>query len=255
MLILLSPSKTQDFDSVAPTPIHTEPDLLKESELLMKVLGKLTKAEIKKTMGISDTLATLNAKRFKHFETPFTPKNAKQAIFAFQGDVYDGFDVQSLDTKALAFAQAHIRIISGLYGILRPLDLIQPYRLEMKTKLKNPRGADLYAFWGDKLTETLNEHLKELEPKVIINLASEEYAAAIDPKKLEGKFITPQFREKKGSAYKMIGLLAKKARGRMARYIAMRSITVPDALQFFSEDGYRLNVSLSRPENPVYARG
>lgn len=255
MLILLSPSKTQNFDTPAPTGSYAVPALLAQSQLLMKELRKLSQKDIGNLMDISSKLAALNYDRYHNFKVPFTARNAKPAAFAFEGDVYEGLDAPSLDAKALAFAEAHLRILSGLYGVLRPLDLIQPYRLEMKTKLANPRGKDLYAFWGDLLTENLNEALSELEPKVVINLASEEYFKAIDVKNLRAKLITPQFKEKKGKGYQMIGLLAKKARGRMARYICSRGITVPEALQFFSEDGYRFNVALSKPESPVYTRG
>jgi cytoplasmic iron level regulating protein YaaA (DUF328/UPF0246 family) len=250
MLILLSPSKTQDFEAPPPTDSCTQPVLLDESQLLMKELCKLTKKGIGKLMGVSEKIAALNYERYKAFSAPFTLKNAKQAAFAFQGDVYDGLDAASLTPEALSFAQARLWILSGLYGVLRPLDLIQPYRLEIKIKLPNPRGKNLYAFWGDRITDRLNEELAALEPKVVVNLASEEYFKAINLKKLAAKVITPQFKEKKKAGYQTIGLLAKKARGQLARYILMRNITVVEALQFFSEDGYRLNVALSKPESP-----
>jgi cytoplasmic iron level regulating protein YaaA (DUF328/UPF0246 family) len=255
MLVLLSPSKTQDFEAIPAISTHTQPALLSESLLLIDELRKYSKKDIAKVMAISEKLAALNFTRYKNFKTPFTSHNAKQAIYAFQGDVYDGLDAESLSKEGLEFAQDHLRILSGLYGVLRPLDLIQPYRLEMKTKIKNARGKDLYAFWGDKLTDLLNEQLAPLEPKVIINLASEEYFKAIDVKKLGAKLITPQFKEKKKLGYQMIGLFAKKARGMMAHYIAQNRILVPEALQFFAEDGYRLNLPLSKPTSPVYTRG
>jgi len=235
--------------------LYTQPAFLHESALLVKELRKHSEADIRKLMDVSEKIAALNVHRYKYFTTPFTLGNAKQALFAFQGDVYDGFDAQSLDTEALAFAQSHIRILSGLYGILKPLDLIQAYRLEMKIKLKNPRGKDLYHFWGDRLTERLNEELETHEQKVIINLASQEYVKAVNIKQLKAKIITPQFKEKKSGKYKMIALFAKKARGRMARYIAQHHITTPEPIVFFAEDGYRLNVKLSSPQNPVYTRG
>jgi len=254
MLILLSPSKTQDFDTKPPVREYTQPALLEESKILIKELRKLDEVDIRSLMGISSKLAALNYERYRQFKTPFSVANAKQAMFAFQGDVYDGLDAASFDDKAVAFAQSHLRILSGLYGVLRPLDLMQPYRLEMGIRLANARGKDLYAFWGDRLTEYLNHELETLEPKVVINLASEEYFKAINPAKLNATLITPQFKEKKGKNYQMIGLFAKKARGRMAHYILSRGIIVPEALQFFAEDGYRFNVALSKPNYPVYTR-
>ena len=187
MLILLSPSKTQAFETQAPAGAYTEPALLAESQLLIKELRRLTKKDIGALMSVSGKIAALNYDRYRGFKTPFTLQNARQAAFAFQGDVYEGLDAENLDEKALRFAQGRLRILSGLYGILRPLDLIQPYRLEMKTKLGNPRGKNLYAFWGDRLTENLNDELAALEPKVVINLASEEYFRAINVEKLRAR--------------------------------------------------------------------
>jgi cytoplasmic iron level regulating protein YaaA (DUF328/UPF0246 family) len=255
MLVLLSPSKAQDFDAAPPTRHFSTPVLLEQSQLLVKELRKLEPRDIRKLMGISEKLATLNHERYKKFRTPFTLSNARQAAFAFKGDAYIGLKAESFDEPTLEFAQAHIRILSGLYGLLKPLDLIQPYRLEMHIKLKNPRGADLYNFWGNSITEELGRELAGHESRVVINLASEEYFKAIHPKELDARLITPQFREKKTGGYRTIGFVAKKARGSMARYIAENRITHPEALQFFAEDGYRLNVGLSRPDNPVYTRG
>lgn len=255
MLVLLSPSKTQDFDSAAPTRAHTQPLLLNESQTLIKALQKLSVKDITKLMDISEKLGKLNHNRYQDFHTPFTLKNAKQAMFAFKGDVYDGLDAENFDEETIHFAQSHIRILSGLYGILKPLDLIQPYRLEMRIKLKNPRGGDLYHFWGDRITHTLAHELAAHESRVVINLASEEYFKAVDTKSLNATLITPQFKEKRASGYKMIALYAKQARGLMANYIAKRRITHSEALHFFAEDGYRLNVALSRPTAPVYTRG
>ncbi len=255
MLILLSPSKTQDFDTAAPVAQHSDAPLLKESLILAKELRKLSAQNISKLMEVSDKIAALNHERFQQFSTPFTPANAKQAAFAFKGDVYDGLDVETLNAKALAFAQNHIRILSGLYGVLRPLDLIQPYRLEMKTKLKNPRGKDLYHFWENRITDALNNDLKTQKNPVIINLASEEYFKAVKPTLLKASLITPQFKEKKGSTYQMIGLFAKRARGMMARYIATQRIASPEALLAFAEDGYTFNEKLSEATKPVFTRG
>jgi cytoplasmic iron level regulating protein YaaA (DUF328/UPF0246 family) len=255
MLILLSPSKTQDFINPTPFADYTQPALLEESKLLMKELKKFSEEEISGLMHISGKLATLNYERYQHFKTPFTPANSKQAVFAFQGDVYDGLNVTALGEDALYFLQEHVRILSGLYGALRPLDLIQAYRLEMGTSLKNIRGRDLYAFWGDKITDSINTQLQAINSDIVINLASEEYFKAINVKKLNARLITPQFKEKRLSGYKMIGLFAKKARGHMAHYIAHRQIEEPEALRFFAEDGYRLNVTLSTAKSPVYTRG
>jgi cytoplasmic iron level regulating protein YaaA (DUF328/UPF0246 family) len=253
MLIILSPSKTQDFEAPAPVKTHSVPALLDESELLVKELRKLPQNKIAALMDISEKLAALNHGRYQYFKTPFTLKNAKQALYAFQGDVYDGLKAETFDEQALAFATDHLRILSGLYGVLRPLDLIQPYRLEMKIKLKNPRGKDLYHFWDKRLAENLNNDMGE--PRVLINLASEEYFKGIKANVLNARIITPQFKEKKAKGYQMIALFAKKARGSMAHYICAKQIDDPDALKFFAEDGYRYNVALSSPESPVYTRG
>jgi len=255
MLILLSPSKAQDFETPAPTQSYSQPALLPESLTLVKELRKLKVKQIARLMGVSEKIARLNFDRYKRFKTPFTPENAKQTMFAFTGDVYEGLNAESFNEPAIEFAQTHLRILSGLYGILKPLDLIQPYRLEMRIRLPNPAGADLYAFWGDRLTKLLKAEVEASGVEDVINLASEEYFKAVDPKGLGAKLITPQFKEKKGATYRMIGLVAKKARGSMARYIVSQRVMHPEALQFFAEDGYRLNVQLSRPDSPVYTRG
>jgi cytoplasmic iron level regulating protein YaaA (DUF328/UPF0246 family) len=254
MLILLSPSKAQAFDGPSPARAFSEPAMLDESQLLIKELRKLTTKAISKLMDVSEKIATLNRARYQEFHTPFTPENARQAAFAFKGAVYEGLDADTLDEEALAFAQTHIRILSGLYGVLRPLDLIQAYRLEMSIRLKNPRGRDLYKFWHERLTHQIGHELEASGSRIVVNLASEEYFRAVDMKALNATLVTPQFKEKKDTGYKMIGLVAKKARGQMARYISQQRITHPEALQFFAEDGYRLNVALSRPDTPVYTR-
>jgi cytoplasmic iron level regulating protein YaaA (DUF328/UPF0246 family) len=254
MLILLSPSKTQEFEAAAPTSHHSQAALLNESATLITALRALSTEDLCDLMDVSPKIAALNHERYLQFKRPFTLHNAKQAMYAFQGDVYDGLNAPSLDKSAIDFAQAHLRILSGLYGVLKPLDLIQPYRLEMKIKLANPRGKDLYHFWGDRLTDLLARELKQQDSKIVVNLASQEYFHAIDPDKLGGTIITPQFQEKKGKDYKMIALFAKQARGRMAHYITSRQITSADGMQFFAEDGYRLNVALSTPQAPVYTR-
>lgn len=254
MLVLLSPSKTQNFDDPIPVAAFSQPRLLEESAMLIKQLSALSISEISALMQVSEKIATLNHARYHTFSTPFTEQNARPAVFAFRGDVYDGLNAPSFNVQSLEFAQAHLRIVSGLYGLLRPLDLIQPYRLEMKTKLKNSRGKDLYAFWGNRVTELIKEDLAGMRNPAIINLASQEYANAVNFKALNVPVITPQFKEKQASGYKIIGLLAKKARGRMAHYICSQHIDNEEAIRFFSEDGYRLNVSLSTPLMPVYTR-
>lgn len=253
MLVLLSPSKTQDFTPVD-SPKPTQPALLQESEILMGELRKLSAPKIGKLMGVSEKLATLNHQRFQDFSTPFTPKNAKPAALAFKGDVYDGLDAPSLSARELEFAQHSIRILSGLYGVLRPLDLIQAYRLEMKTPLKNPRGKDLYAFWGDRLTELLNQQLKEEKTDTIVNLASQEYFSAVNTKKLAGRLVTVHFKERKDGKLKVIGLFAKRARGMMARYIVQQGITDIGAITRFHEDGYQFEPELSTDGEFVFAR-
>lgn len=255
MLVLLSPSKTQDFDTAPPVAVHSDARLMDESALLMKELAKLPAKKIATLMTVSEKIATLNHKRFKSFKTPFTPENAKQAVFAFKGDVYDGLEAEGLSPAALDFAQEHVRILSGLYGVLRPLDLIQPYRLEMKTRLANARGKDLYHFWGSRITEVLNQDLAALGTTIVINLASEEYFKSVHVKALKATVITPQFKDKKKTGYQMIGLFAKRVRGAMARYITTHAITNTEALHFFAEDGYRWNASLSTKHIPVFTRG
>jgi cytoplasmic iron level regulating protein YaaA (DUF328/UPF0246 family) len=256
MLLVLSPSKTLDYESPLPLrPAPAEPACLSESEILVKHLRKLTPARLQKLMDISPKLAALNAERYRAFHTPFTPQNARPCLFAFKGDVYEGLQADALGAKPLAWLQSHLRILSGLYGLLRPYDLIQPYRLEMGIALKNPRGRNLYAFWGDRMTEALNADLKAVKSKVLVNLASNEYFRAVRPEKLNATVITPQFREKKNGEYKTVALFAKRARGLMARFMAEREINNPADLRDFSEESYRYLPKLSTAEAPVFGRG
>ncbi len=205
-------------------------------------------------MGISMKLADLNAGRWRAFSTPFTPDNARAALLAFRGDVYKGLDADSLDADALAFAQDHLRILSGLYGVLRPQDLIQPYRLEMGTKLATARGENLYTFWGDAITETLNRALAAQGDDVLVNLASKEYFSAVRPEKLAGRVVTPVFKERKGNTYKIVGLFAKRARGLMSRYIIDERLDDIEALKGFDAEGYAFEPSLSAADTWVFAR-
>lgn len=254
MLVVLSPSKTLDFVSALPTKEYSQPALLDKSQSLVAELKKFPPKELGKLMSISGKLATLNAQRYKKFKTPFTPKNARPALFAFKGDVYEGFDLKAYSVEDYAFAQSHIRILSGLYGLLRPLDLIQPYRLEMGTRLATQNGKDLYQFWGNGITEEINKRLAESDAPTLVNLASEEYFKAVKRDALKGKIVNIVFKEKRGERLQIIGLLAKKARGQMADFIIRRRITDVNQLRFFAEDGYRFNPATSSPSEMVFVR-
>ncbi len=238
MLIVVSPAKTLDFDTPPVIADFTRPELLEHSAELIERARRLTPAEIGRLMGISDKLSGLNAARFADWQPDFTPANAKQALLAFKGDVYTGLDAESLSPDDFAFAQLHLRMLSGLYGLLRPLDLMQAYRLEMGTKLDNERGKDLYQFWGDIITDKLNEALAAQGDSVLINLASNEYFKAVKPRKLDGQIITPVFKDCKKGQYKIISFYAKKARGMMARYIIEQRLTEVSQLTAFDTAGY-----------------
>ncbi|WPP48541.1 peroxide stress protein YaaA [Catalinimonas niigatensis] len=257
MISILSPSKTQDFadDSLDISKIdYTEPLLLQESGVLVKELRKKSVKAIEQLMSVSENIATLNHERFQHFSTPFSPENARQALLAFKGDVYTDIDVHAYKKVDFNFAQKHLCILSGLYGLLKPLDLIQPYRLEMKTKLKNPKGKDLYQFWGGKITGQLNELLKDQKTKVLINLASNEYFKAIKPAELDAEIITPVFKEHKDGEYKTIALYAKRARGMMANFIIRNRIDSPEKLKTFAEAQYEYRETLSSEKEWVFVR-
>lgn len=255
MLLLLSPSKTLDVASPIPgNIIPTQPVLLPYSRKLIALLRRLPVGEIAALMDISEKLAHLNAERYRVFRTPFTPGNARPALFTFKGDVYEGMDAAHYSAADCAFAQAHLRILSGLYGLLRPLDLIQPYRLEMGTRLSNPHGRDLYRFWGETITQEIAQALKASGSKTVINLASQEYAKAVQAPLLRADWIDIVFKEKKGKEYKIIGLFAKRARGRMADFIIKNRITVPAALADFCDDGYRHMPGLSSGTCMVFVR-
>ncbi len=255
MIILISPSKTQicdtDFSDRAGV---TSPQLLEETTLLAREMKQYSAADISALMNISDKLGELNYKRFRQWQLPFTPQNSSPAIFTFRGDVYDGLDAASLDESALEFAQAHLRILSGFYGLLRPLDLIQPYRLEMKTALKNPRGKDLYAFWGEIISNAINEACKKSGSEYVINLASGEYFKAVKAGLLRAKVITPVFKDYRGGSYKVIGLFAKRARGKMARHIIDRQIVSPENLTSYNEDGYAFAQDMSDESTLTFIR-
>jgi len=254
MLIVISPAKKLDMQAPVDFSEHTKPELLKHSQMLIDILRHQDSFEIAGLMKLSMKLADLNVARYQAWQTPFTPDNAKQALWAFRGDVYQGMDADTFNAADIAFAQAHLRILSGLYGVLRPLDLMQAYRLEMGTRLSHTHGKDLYSFWGDLITNKLNQALEEQGDDILINLASNEYFKSIKASKLHGNIITPVFKEYKNSQYKIIGIFAKRARGLMSRYIIQNQLSKPDDLRNFNVDGYQWNAELSDNKDIVFTR-
>ncbi|MDX8407357.1 MAG: peroxide stress protein YaaA, partial [Mariprofundaceae bacterium] len=253
MLLIVSPAKKLDIEKPAPLQTFSQPQYLDEAARLIGILRELDSFQIADLMKLSIKLADLNMARYQQWHTPFTADNSKQAIFAFQGDVYQGMDAASMSEDDIDFAQRHLRILSGLYGLLRPLDLMQAYRLEMGTRLNNPRGRDLYAFWGEIITEALNQALAEQGDNILINLASNEYFRAVHPSALKAEIITPQFKELRGDRYKIISFSAKKARGMMSRYIIKHHLQDPEAIKAFDADGYNYNPELSEGNNWVFS--
>lgn len=254
MIAIISPAKTLDFDSEVEIKKYSDPDFLDESEELIQELQKFKPKEIEQLMSVNDELANLNVERFLSWKRPFKPENAKQALLAFKGQVYVGLDAKSLSESDLLFAQDHLRILSGLYGVLRPLDLIQAYRLEMGIKLKNPKGKNLYEFWGSKLADSINKELAKQKEKTLINLASNEYFKAIKPKLIQGEIITPVFKESKGNEFKVITVYAKTARGLMSRFMIKNRIQNSEDLKAFDMDGYLFNQDLSTEKEWVFTR-
>lgn len=254
MLIVVSPAKTLDYESPLATQTYTQPELTEHSAELIEVCRELTPAQIASLMKVSDKIAGLNAARFAEWQPVFTTDNARQAILAFKGDVYTGLEAETLDEDGFAYAQQHLRMLSGLYGLLRPLDLMQPYRLEMGTKLENPRGANLYQFWGDIITDKLNAALAAQGDDVLVNLASNEYFKAVKPKKIAGKIITPVFKDCKNGTYKVISFYAKKARGMMARYILDHKVDSVEGLKAFDTAGYYFVPAESTATELVFKR-
>ena len=254
MLLVVSPAKNLDYDSPLVTKQFSQPELLEHSKVLIKQCKKLTPADISSLMGISDKLAGLNAARFGQWSTPFTADNARQAILAFNGDVYTGLDAKTFSEDNFAFAQQHMRILSGLYGLLKPLDLMQAYRLEMGKKLENERGSNLYQFWGDIITEHLNASIAAQGDDILINLASNEYFKSVKKKSLQAQVITPAFKDWKNGQYKMISFFAKKARGLMARYIIENEITELEQLKAFDLAGYQYSSEFSQGNDWVFTR-
>lgn len=254
MLIVVSPAKTLDYETPPKTKISTIPDFLDDSQELVNRLRKFSSLDIAELMKVSKKIADLNFDRYEAWNKKFTEKNAKQAVLAFKGDVYTGLDAESFSAADFKFAQKHLRILSGLYGLLRPLDLMQPYRLEMGTKLETDRGKNLYEFWGSTITEGLNKQLKKTKSEHLINLASNEYFRSVKPKELNAEIITPEFKEYKSGDYKMIGIYAKKARGMLSRYIIQNHLTDPEDIKSFNEDGYKFNKQLSKGHKWVFTR-
>ena len=254
MLITLSPAKTLDYESPLATHKFTQPELVNESEQLIKACRKLAPADIASLMKISDKLAGLNAARFGEWQTNFTLENSRHAILAFKGDVYTGMQAETFSAADFGFAQNHLRILSGLYGILRPLDLMQPYRLEMGIRLKNPRGKDLYEFWGDIITNKLNQSLADQGDQILVNLASDEYFKSVNYKKLDGTIIKPVFLDEKNGKYKVISFYAKKARGLMSRFIIQNKLTKIEQLSDFNLEGYQFDESQSEGNELIFTR-
>jgi hypothetical protein len=254
MLIVISPAKTLDFETPASSNQYSQPAYLDQSQLLIDELRTLAVQDVAQLMKLSDKLASLNVARYASWKTPFNADNAKQALLAFKGDVYTGLDAASLSGDELGFAQSKLRILSGLYGLLKPLDLMQPYRLEMGTKLNNKRGKDLYQFWGSSLTDALNRELTASQTPVLVNLASNEYFRSVQPRQLDARLITPVFKDWKNGQYKIISFYAKKARGLMARYIIQNRIQDPEQLRHFDLDGYRFAESMSQGDTWTFIR-
>ena len=254
MLAVISPAKTLDFDTPMVTDEFTQPSHLTQSHKLVKRLRQLSATELVDLMGVSGNIAELNQQRFKQWKTPFKPENARQAIFAFKGDVYIGFDAYSMTPENVDFAQNHLRILSGLYGLLRPLDLMQAYRLEMGTRLDTELGNNLYQFWNGRITRSLNQELKQSGSSTLINLASNEYFKSIQPGALKAQVITPVFKDYNKGSYQLISFFAKKARGMMARYMIDNEIDDAEALKAFNRDGYAYNATLSTSRDWVFTR-
>ena len=254
MLAIISPAKRLDFESPAATRKHTQPGFLEESGELINELRQLAPPDIADLMGISSKLADLNAERYATWRTPFSRKNARQAILAFKGDVYMGLDAETYTERDFTWAQKHVRILSGLHGLLKPLDLIQPYRLEMGTKLTTRRGTDLYGFWDGKVTAALNEAIAAQKQPLLINLASNEYFNVLDAGRIDARIITPTFKDLKNGRYKFISFFAKKARGLMTSYIVKNRVSTLKALRAFDWQGYRFCAAQSSADEWVFLR-
>lgn len=254
MLITLSPSKGQDFETPTPSSIYTLPEQIEESQLLVNEVKKLDTKAICALMDVSENISILNAQRFKQWRLPFTTDNAKAAFFAFTGDVYAAIEKEKYDANDLAYAQDHLRILSGLYGTLRPMDLIQPYRLEMKTRLENPRGSNLYLFWGDRITKKLNEILKEQTEHVLVNLASNEYFKAVNQNLVHGRILNINFKENNEGKSRVIAIFAKRARGMMTDFILRNRLEHAEDIKDFGTGGYTYSPEESTENNWIFTR-
>ena len=254
MIITLSPSKGQDFDTPTPSKLFTLPEQLDDSQLLINEARKLDMESVRELMAVSENISTLNVQRFQDWQLPFNTDNAKAALFAFKGDVYSGIEKDKYDDGDLAYAQDHLRILSGLYGALRPMDLIQPYRLEMKTRLANPRGDNLYQFWGESITDKLNESLQQQEEKTLVNLASNEYYKSVKPKLINGRILNISFKEEKDGKSRILAVYAKKARGMMTDFILRNRIEHAEDIKDFGTANYKFSAAESSEDNWVFTR-
>src|SRR5690554_5889049 len=254
MLMVISPAKTLDYTSPLTTKEYSQPRFLEQSAQLIEILRQYSPNQLAELMKLSDKLAGLNVARFTEWQPNFSPDNARQAILAFKGDVYTGLEAETLTAEDFQYAQKYLRILSGLYGVLRPLDLMQPYRLEMGTKLENAQGKNLYEFWGDRLTQSLNQCLAEQKANVLLNLASNEYFKAVQPKLLKATLVNVDFKDFKNGQYKIISFYAKKARGVMARYVIQNKVDSLEALKNFTEHGYYFSADESKANHLVFLR-
>jgi hypothetical protein len=254
MLLLISPAKSLDMDSPSPIADYSQCDFLAQSQSLIEQLNVLSVDDLAKLMTLSAKLAMLNVQRYQDFHLPLSPQNAKQAIYAFNGDVYEGLSVTTLPAESVVWLQNNLRILSGLYGLLRPLDLMQPYRLEMGTAFANTQGKNLYAFWGEQLTQSVNVLLAQQPQPVLVNLASEEYFSAIQAKQIHAPVITPVFQDEKAGKYKIISFYAKKARGMMVRYAAEHQLTDVQQLKQFNRAGYAYCPEASTEQHWIFRR-
>lgn len=255
MLILLSPAKTLDYETETKLPTKTTPEWIDEAAKLVETLKKKTPKQLAALMGISDKLALLNHQRYQDWQTPMPEAETKQAALAFKGEVYLGLEADQMTKKQLEYAQEHLRILSGLYGILRPLDAMLPYRLEMGTALKTRRGKDLYAFWGNRITQSINEQLDAIGSKYLLNLASNEYFRSVQAKDIQAEIIAPVFKDQSKGKYRVISYFAKKARGTMASWVIRNKVKTTNKLLQFDGDGYRYDEASSSESAPVFLRG
>lgn len=254
MLTVISPAKTLDFDTPPTTRKATQPLFIERAGELVEDARQMSPDDIRALMGVSDNIAELNHARFMNWSAPFSLDNAKQSVLAFKGDVYTGLEAETLSAAQLGFAQKHLCILSGLYGLLRPLDLMQPYRLEMGLKFANRGGKNLYEFWGDDINKALGKQLKKSGSPVLVNLASNEYFKSVRARELDAEIITPVFKDLKNGKYKVISFYAKKARGQMARYIIDKELNEPGGMKRFRTDGYRYSKAESTAHEWVFTR-